>query len=304
MIEKASGEGHWLVEMDIQGEGFSQKIRHVRRKASFLDCPLHIDYYQIANQLSRTLIHKPMFKPRHGPDDNSLYRVIRKDKTGNNQNARCDMKKIRKVVAVIFSLSMIMVGPVLAGEYKLSVYIYPQKTRMDCSRSVVIGWAGWKKGVCYSPSQQTSLINKLSLDIRTKALLCYGWNAGDVEKALEELTGSSFAYHNHYDRSSAFKRMKEELKEQRRPLAISGNSCTPNGTPNTPQKHWMLMEALRLINDNTTFDGCYIKDPLYGSSFASDYEVLRPRTWVRDLFTKWWIPNTKVSTNFRQSVED
>lgn len=214
------------------------------------------------------------------------------------------MKKRSVMLVAVCFLMLSFCGVVLAKEYKLNVYMTPQKYLTWCGVSVVHAWVGYKKGVCFSQDYQEEIVNQVSYKIRLKAELGQGWTAGDLEKALEELIGSSFAYHNHDSISSAFKRIKEEVKEQEKPLAISANACNSSGVPKSPMGHWMLIEALKLKNDNKDFDGAYIKDPLYGSSFSSKYETLRPRTWVRDLFTKWWIPNKSISSEFRQSVED
>lgn len=168
----------------------------------------------------------------------------------------------------------------------------PQKYRNFCGITVAEAWINWLGG---NVTQQGLFLGHAgSWD---------GVSAGNLVKILKKETGKSFDYHNHKSQDSAFDRIKEELKDQDRPLAISGNACYPDGTPKNPQCHWMLIEGLNL-DKNKKFDGVYIKDPLYNSSFASEYETLRPRTWVRDLFKKWWIPNKSVSKEFRQSVED
>ena len=211
------------------------------------------------------------------------------------------MKKSFKGLVMACFAVLIFCGVGMAKEYKLDVPKYPQERDSWCgvavSQSLINYLAGW-----YRVSQQDIVKNYDGyfdgVDVGD------GVNPKEVEKILEDYTGKSFSVDDHKSVSSAFNRIKEELKEQKRPLIISANACLPSGKPGRPQGHWMIVEALKLKNDNKDFDGSYVYDPLYNSSFASHYEVLRPRTWVRDLFTKWWVPNTRVSSEFRQSVED
>jgi len=52
------------------------------------------------------------------------------------------------------------------------------------------------------------------------------------------------------------------------------------------------------VSDNKV-KGVHVLDPLYGSSFAGGYETVRPYSYMRDLFSKWWLPKNGL----RQSVE-
>lgn len=198
----------------------------------------------------------------------------------------------RLALVLVLALFLVFSGTAVAKEYKLKVTMWPQEEQTWCGLSVAQAWINWLGG---NVSQQGLFARHAgSWD---------GVSADNLETILEKETGKSFEYHKHETRSSAFNRIKEEVKDQDRPLAISGNTCKPDGTPKRPQGHWMLIEALNL-DKKGDFDGVYIKDPLYNSKFRNDYETLRPRTWVRDLFTKWWIPNKSKGKEFRQSVED
>lgn len=203
---------------------------------------------------------------------------------------------MRKCLSVWLGACFLVVafmGTVTAKEYKLKINMPPQEFQSWCGLAVAEAWIEWLGGN----------VSQVGLFSRHPSVL-NGISAGNMRDILEKETGRSFDYRNHNSQSSALDRIKTEIKNQDRPLAISANACNPNGTPRSPQGHWMLVEAVNLDKKDKEFQGAYVKDPLYNSRFASNYEVIRPRTWVKDLFTKWWIPNRAVGKEFRQSVED
>lgn len=200
------------------------------------------------------------------------------------------MKKRSVMLGVSFFLVLSFCGIGVAGEYKVDVPRHSQEQLVFCGVAVAQCWSEYLTGEKHSQYYLATLYPEV----------WGGVSAGNLKTILESRTGKGFQINDHYSESSAFKRIREELKDQKKPLAIAGNACSPSGTPKTPMKHWMLIEGLRMDSANKVFQGSYVDDPLYGSSFASSYEALRPRTWVRDLFIKWWLPKNDL----RQSVDD
>ncbi len=199
-------------------------------------------------------------------------------------------RRILLVCSLVCFLSLFFMGVALAGEYKLSVPHHSQKELNWCGIAVAQSWIQYLTGTEYT-------------QIYLYTLYPETWNgvsAGNLKDILEDRTGKGFQVNDHKSESSAFKKIREELKEQKRPIAFAGNACKANGTPKTPAKHWMIIEGLNTDKTNKIFQGAYVDDPLYGSPVASGYETIRPRTWVKDLFTKWWLPKNGL----RQTVDD
>lgn len=201
----------------------------------------------------------------------------------------------RKRIIVCISISVIFfivfsINAVLAKEYKYKLPRHPQDTRYWCGLAVAETWIQYLTGKDYS---------QIELAARYPKTL-NGVSAGNLEAVLEGMTGKGFQDNEYKSESSAFKKIREELKKEDRPIAFAGNACNPNGKPRDPGKHWMMIEGLNMDREDKVFQGAYVYDPLYGSDFASDYEVLRPRTWVKDLFKKWWLTKNGV----RYTVDD
>lgn len=194
------------------------------------------------------------------------------------------------VCCLVFFLSLFLINIVTAGEYKRNVPHHSQDYLNLCGIAVAQSWIEYLTGTEYS---QTHL-----LAVYPEAL--NGVSAGNLKYILEDRTGKGFQVNTHKSESSAFKQIREELKDQKRPLAFAGNACTTNGTPKSPMGHWMIIEGVNMDKKDKIFQGAYVDDPLYGSDFAYKYETIRPRTWVKDLFTKWWLPKNGI----RQTVDD
>lgn len=210
-------------------------------------------------------------------------------------------RKTRTLSAIILLVCFVTgTGSTFASQYILEVPKYPQVTNDWCGVAVAESWIQYIKG--YHVANQPQIVSYFQQWIlRYFVVLTNGIGADELVTVLKVYTGKNFSYDNHKSADSAVKRIINELKKDRQPLAFAGNSCYPNGLPKSPLGHWMMIEGVDLDKSDKVFQAAFVYDPLFGSAFASQYETLRPRTWVRDLFTKWWLPNNK---QIRQTVLD
>lgn len=179
--------------------------------------------------------------------------------------------------------------------YWINVPIYHQETQWFCGPTIVQMWRQFKTG-SYRSQWRIAAQTPYS-----KALIGKGINAGDMKMALEHHAGGRFDYHNHFSKKSARKRIKKELKNQRRPLAIAGRVA--NGRSGG---HWYLINGLKYNKKGSKngVKGVYMLDPLAGSAWEHNYPgVIHPGQYVSrsTLFRTYWRP---LSFGARQSVED
>ena len=208
------------------------------------------------------------------------------------------MKKsfLKLALVCIFVLVFCGVGAVtvFGTYYQRNMPQFPQEKDNWCSIAVSQSFISYLTGYAWP---QWQLAYNSTLAVKAKLLLNKGLNAGDVVDILNVWTSKDFEYQNHNSQSDAQARIIKELKEQKHALAFAGNACLPNGTPKDPMGHWMMIIMADVSSG--ALKGVYVLDPLYGSKFASNYEVVRPYSYMRDLFSKWWL----AKNSLRQSVE-
>ena len=199
---------------------------------------------------------------------------------------------------LIFSVVMVLVlgvGAVVGyGKYyQVTMPQFAQEKDNYCGVAVSQSFISYLTGYAWPQWQLAAT----SPEIAARLVAGKGLRADHVTEIMTVWALMDFDYHDHNSQSDAEKRIIKELKEQKHALAFAGNACETNGTPKSPMGHWMMV-IMADVSDNKV-KGVHVLDPLYGSSFAGGYETVRPYSYMRDLFSKWWLPKNGL----RQSVE-
>ena len=204
------------------------------------------------------------------------------------------MKKgFMKLVVVLFVIS-VSSAVVWGKYYQVTMPQFAQEKGNWCGIAVSQSFISYLTGYAWPQLQLAATPVAKVLYKMAKGL---GLGADDVASILNYWTSKDFDYHNHNSQSDAEARIIKELKEQGHALAFAGNACTTSGTPKEPMGHWMMIIMADVSSG--VIKGVYVLDPLYGSKFAGNYETVRPYSYMRDLFSKWW----RSKNGLRQSVE-
>ena len=198
---------------------------------------------------------------------------------------------------VVASLASVVLSTQVSAKWVSAKYDIPhfaQEKAYGCGYATTKMWIHGIKGE--SPSQTKIRNWKLRF-------MWNGINAGEFEKIMEHFTGKKFKYHNLKGKRKAQKLVYEELRKQRRPIAIAAATIKADGSKRAGG-HWLLMYSADSKGKGLGYEvrRAKLHDSLFGSSFARDYRVISHyRTLSNSELFNHWVP---VFDGNYQAVED